>query len=292
MKAIILCGGMGTRLREYTEVRPKPMVEVGGRPMLWHIMKIYAYHGITDFVLCLGYKGHVIKDYFLNYEAMNSDFTVELGSPDGMKLYRTGHNERGWRVTLAETGESTMTGARVLRAAEYLDAGDENFMVTYGDGVSDVNLRAVLEFHRQHGKTATLTGVRPPSRFGELERDGNEVVAFSEKPPAGQGLINGGFFCFRRSFLNYLADDAACVLEREPLERCAAESELCVFEHPGYWQCMDTYRDWENLEKLWQTGEAPWHVWRWDLACAQRTGEGLATGHSGDYSNVAQKKTA
>lgn len=268
MKAIILCGGMGTRLREHTEVRPKPMVEIGGRPILWHIMKLFAYHGITDFILCLGYKGYVIKEYFLNYEAMNSDFTIELGQEKGVHLHGTNHGEDGWRVTLVDTGESTMTGARVLRAAKHLDEKDDQFMVTYGDSLSDLNLNAVLEFHAQHNKMATLTGVRPPSRFGELQYENGRVLAFSEKPAVGQGLINGGFFCFRRGFLDYLSSDPGCILERDPLEQCAQAGELCVFEHTGYWQCMDTYRDWELLNKQWQNGEAPWKVWQWGVSRA------------------------
>ena len=265
MKAMILCGGQGTRLREHTELRPKPMVEIGGKPILWHIMKLYAFHGITDFVLCLGYKAHVIKEYFLNYKAMNCDFTVKLDEAEGITLHG-GQAQEPWRVTLADTGEEMMTGARVLRASRYLDDDDDTFMVTYGDGVSDVNLRAVLEFHLQHGKTATLTGVRPPSRFGELNTQGDRVVSFSEKPQIGQGLINGGFFCFQREFLNSLSESPDCVLERTPLESCAADGELCVFEHPGYWQCMDTYRDWQSLESQWQSGNAPWNVWRFGVA--------------------------
>jgi glucose-1-phosphate cytidylyltransferase len=265
MKAIILCGGQGTRLREHTEVQPKPMVEIGGRPILWHIMKLYAFHGITDFVLCLGYKANVIKEYFLNYEAMNSDFTITLGEKDGLCLHRRGLGEDHWRVTVVDTGENTMTGSRILRAAEYLQADDETFMVTYGDGLSNVNLRAVLEFHKEQGRLATMTGVRPPSRFGELQREGNRVVAFSEKPQIGQGLINGGFFCFHRGFLKYLSESPDCVLERSPLESCAADGQLCVFEHLGFWQCMDTYRDWMSLESQWQSGNAPWKVWEWGM---------------------------
>ncbi|MEW6736716.1 MAG: glucose-1-phosphate cytidylyltransferase [Acidobacteriota bacterium] len=259
MKTIILCGGRGTRLREHTEMRPKPMVEIGDRPILWHIMKLYSYYGFKDFVLCLGYKGHMIKEYFLNYECMNSDFTIELGKNRSIEYHSEAHKEDGWRVTLADTGEHEMTGARIKRAARYLDGS--TFCVTYGDGVSDVNLRAVLDFHRTHGKLATLTGVRPPSRFGELHCEGTSVLAFSEKPQVGQGLINGGFFCFEIGFLEYLSEDASCILEREPLEECAREGQLQVYEHQGYWQCMDTYRDWESLNRQWQANNAPWKVW-------------------------------
>ncbi len=261
MKAIILCGGQGTRLREHTELRPKPMVEIGGKPILWHIMKLYAFHGISDFVLCLGYKAHIIKEYFLNYRAMNCDFTVELGERDGITLHGRSHANDNWRVTLCDTGEETMTGARVLQASKYLGEDDDTFMVTYGDGLSDVDLRALQDFHQGHGKVATLTGVRPPSRFGELCTEGDQILSFSEKPAVGQGLINGGFFCFQREFLSYLSSSPDCILERTPLESCATDGELCMFEHQGFWQCMDTYRDWQSLESQWQSGNAPWKVW-------------------------------
>jgi glucose-1-phosphate cytidylyltransferase len=265
MKVLILCGGMGTRLREHTETRPKPMVDVGGRPILWHIMRTYAHHGFREFVLCLGYKGNVIREYFLNYEAMNCDFTLslgELGKKASIELHEreNGQEELGWKVTLAETGEQSMTGARVKRGSRYVPP-NETFAVTYGDGVSDVDLQKALAFHRSHGKLATVTGVRPPSRFGELYREGSKVLAFSEKPQLHEGLINGGFFFFEPAFLQYITDDVGCVLEKDPLERCAADGQLMVYEHAGYWQCMDTYRDWESLEKQWQSGRAPWKVW-------------------------------
>ena len=262
MKAFILCGGQGTRLREHTELRPKPMVEIGGRPIVWHIMKGYTQHGITDFVLCLGYKAAVIKEYFLNYHAMMTDFTINLGHRHRLELHEAASVEESWRVTLADTGEDAMTGARVKRASKYMENDDDVFMVTYGDGVSDVDIGALLEFHRSHGKLATLTGVRPPSRFGELNCEGNNVVSFSEKPPLGQGLINGGFFCFQRDFLRYLSDSKNCVLERDPLETCAADGQLCLYEHLGFWQCMGTYRDWMTLDAQWQSGEAPWKTWK------------------------------
>lgn len=261
LTAMILCGGRGTRLREYTETRPKPMVEIGGRPILWHIMKIYAHYGITDFVLCLGYKGEMIKDYFLNYEPMNCDFTVELGESRSLQCHGQAHDEDGWRVTLADTGDNAMTGARIIRAAKYLGSDEAPFCVTYGDGVSDVPLNQVLEFHQEHGCLATVTGVRPPSRFGEMHHEGEKVLSFSEKPQLGQGLINGGFLVFEKGFLDYLKTDDDCVLEREPLERCARDGQLRVYEHAGYWQCMDTYRDWESLEHQWQSGKAQWKVW-------------------------------
>lgn len=261
MKVFILCGGQGTRLREHTEVRPKPMVEIGGRPIVWHIMKTYSHHGFDDFVLCLGYKATVIKEYFLNYQAMTSDFTVSLGRRNGLELHaaETTPTEH-WRVTLADTGEETMTGGRIARAAKYLDS-DDLFLVTYGDGVADVDLGELIAFHQSHGGLATLTGVRPPSRFGELQTDGTAVTAFSEKPVSGQGLINGGYFCFHRDFLRYLSQDAGCVLEREPLEACAADGQLHVYDHKGFWQCMDTFRDWQLLETRWRENRAEWKVW-------------------------------
>lgn len=256
---VILCGGKGTRLREHTETRPKPMVEVGGRPLLWHIMKGYAAHGFREFVLCLGYKGDVIRDYFLNYEARNLDFTVTLGQKSSIEYRGNAHAEDGWKVSLVETGEDTMTGGRIKRAARYLKGS--TFAATYGDGVCDVDLTNLVAFHRAHGGLATVTGVRPPSRFGELRTDGTRVTAFSEKPQTGTGLINGGFFLFERGFLDYLSEDESCVLERAPLEKAAADNRLHAYEHAGYWQCMDTYRDWEHLERAWTEGRAPWRTW-------------------------------
>ncbi len=255
---IILCGGMGTRLREETEYRPKPMVEVGGRPILWHIMKMYAAAGFTDFILCLGYKGTVIREYFLNYEAMYTDFTMELGKRDSI-VYHDGHRESGWRVTLVDTGADAMTGARVRRASRYVKG--DRFMLTYGDGVANVDVRALLDFHRAHGRVGTVTGVRPSSRFGELIAEQDRVIQFSEKPRTHEGLINGGFFVFERQFLEYLSDDPGCVLEREPLERLAGAGQLSVFSHAGFWQCMDTYRDLQLLNEMWNAGNAAWKVW-------------------------------
>jgi glucose-1-phosphate cytidylyltransferase len=258
MQIMILCGGMGTRLREHTETRPKPMVEVGGVPIVVHIMRMYAAAGFTEFILCLGYKGKVIKDYFLNYEAMNRDFTVDLGRPGSVDYHLGKDAPVSWRVTLADTGETALTGARIARAARYLRPG-ETFGVTYGDGVADVRLEEVHAFHRRHGKLATVTGVRPASRFGEIEHNDEGVVReFNEKPNAGQGLINGGFFFFEHSFLRYLRPDADCALERAPMEQCVRDGELVVYEHLGFWQCMDTYRDWERLESHVKAGDAPW----------------------------------
>ncbi len=261
MKTFILCGGLGTRLREHTETRPKPMVEVGGRPILWHIMKTYAHYGITDFVLCLGYKGDMIKEYFVNYESRNCDFTVTLGPGGAVEVHGSRHDEDGWRVTLCDTGEDAMTGARIKRAARYLADDEQTFCVTYGDGLVDLDLRKVMDFHTSHPGIATMTAVRPPSRFGELRHDDGRVIAFSEKPQVSAGLINGGYLVLDRAFLEYLSPDSECVLEQDGLERCAADGLLFVHEHHGYWQCMDTYRDWLSFEQQWNSGRAPWKVW-------------------------------
>ena len=257
MKAVVLCGGLGTRLREETEYRPKPMVEIGGRPILWHIMKMYAHHGFREFVLCLGYRGNMIKEYFLNYEAMNNDFSICLGRQSQICYHGT-HDEQGFAVTLADTGLNTMTGGRVRRIQRYVQ--DEPFMLTYGDGVADIGLDELLKFHAAHGKTATVTGVRPLSRYGELLVEDGRVREFSEKPPAQEAYISGGFFIFQRRFFEYLSDDDACVLEREPLERLSREGQLMSYVHKGFWHCMDTYRDFVALNELWKKG-APWKVW-------------------------------
>ena len=258
MPVMILCGGMGTRLREETEFLPKPMVEIGGRPMLWHIMKGYAARGFTDFILCLGYKGHKIREYFLHYEVMHCDFTIELGNKDQVEIHGR-HNEAGWRVTLVETGLDSQTGARIARALPHVKA--DRFMLTYGDGVADVDLTGLMRFHEQQEKIATVTGVRPSSRFGELMASGDQVTAFSEKPRMHEGLINGGFFVLDRKVSEYLSSDADCVFEREPMERLAAEGQLAVYRHNGFWQCMDTYRDYQQLQQLWMSGEAGWKTW-------------------------------
>ena len=237
MKVVILCGGQGTRLREQTGVMPKPMVEIGGKPILWHIMKTYAHFGLNDFVLCLGYKGEVIKDYFSHN--INND---------------------GWTVALVETGEKAMTGARVFRAREHV--GDAPFCLTYGDGLGSIDTRALLEFHKNHGKLATVTGVRPPSRFGELRLEGDKVVAFAEKPQVTESFINGGFFVMKPEFIErYLSDDDDLTLEREPLQHAALDGELMMFAHTGFWQPMDTYREWKMLEEMWDNGTAEWKMW-------------------------------
>ncbi len=258
MKVVILCGGQGMRLREETETRPKPMVEIGGKPILWHIMMTFAHYGYTDFVLCLGYKGEIIKHYFLNYEFLNSDFSIELGTRN-VSVHDSSGPEKGWRVTLADTGLMAMTGARVKRVEKYV--GGDSFMLTYGDGVTDLDLNALLEFHLSHGKIGTVTGVCPPSRYGELGIRGGQVVSFREKPDAQESFINGGYFILRREFFDYLSDDDGCVLERGPLERLAREGELMAYNYGGFWQCMDTHRDLEFLKGMWERGEAPWKVW-------------------------------
>jgi glucose-1-phosphate cytidylyltransferase len=256
---MILCGGMGTRLREETEILPKPMVEIGGgRPILWHIMKGYAAAGFSDFILCLGYKGLKIREYFLNYEAMHSDCTIELGRRESLVIH-DGHQEASWRVTLVDTGLESQTGARLARAAKYVET--DRFMLTYGDGVSNVDLAALLKFHERQRTIGTVTGVRPSSRFGELIAADAKVTSFSEKPRMHQGLINGGFFVFSRRFFDYVGPHADCVLEREPLERLVADGELSVFVHDGFWQCMDTPRDVQMLKQLWDSGQADWKTW-------------------------------
>ena len=253
MKTVILCGGLGTRLSEETQVKPKPMVEIGGRPMLWHIMKIYERHGFNDFTLALGYKGEVIKDYFLNYHARQSDLTVHL---QGGQVDYSNPTAEDWRVSMIDTGANSMTGGRLLRLKPHLES-DGTFMLTYGDGVSDVDLTELLAFHRSHGRMATVTAVRPPVRFGELSIEKNRVTKFQEKPQAGEGWINGGFFVFEPDVFDFISDDST-LLEREPLEQIAKKGELMVYQHPGYWQCMDTVRDKATLEDLWVNHKAPW----------------------------------
>jgi len=253
MKTVILCGGYGTRLAEETQLKPKPMVDIGGRPILWHIMKIYERHGWRDFALALGYKGDVIKDYFLNYHARQSDLQVQLRS--GRVEYANPTAE-DWSVSLIDTGTNTMTGGRLLRLKPLLQAHG-TFMLTYGDGVSDVDITALLKFHRAHGRLATVTAVRPPVRFGELVIEGSRVASFQEKPQTGEGWINGGFFVFEPGVFDYIRDDAT-MLEREPLERLSREGQLMAYNHDGYWQCMDTLRDKQHLEELWASGKAPW----------------------------------
>jgi glucose-1-phosphate cytidylyltransferase len=258
MKVVILCGGFGTRLRAETEDRPKPMVEIGGKPILWHIMKNFAHYGFNEFVLCLGYKSEFIKNYFLNYENMSNDFTIELGS--GNIDVHNKHDEQGWLVTLVDTGLNAMTGARLKRVEDQID-GDE-FILTYGDGVIDLDINSLLSYHRSKGKIGTVTGVSPRSHYGELDIANDQVVSFREKPLSQESFISGGYFVLKTDFFKYLSDDESCVLEREPLEKLADDGELSVYTHRGFWQCMDTYRDYRYLNDLWDSGNAQWRVWK------------------------------
>ena len=259
MRVVILCGGQGTRIRDVSENIPKPMLPIGGRPIVWHIMKSYASHGFNEFVLCLGYKGWLIKEFFLNYRTMMTDCTVRLGSPDDV-ITHNAHGESDWTVTLADTGEETMTGGRVAAIKRYVEK-DDVFMLTYGDGVSDVNIKELVAFHKSHGKIATVTGVRPPGRFGEMSMDGSRVIEFNEKPQANSGFINGGFFVVdAKRIWPYIAGPKI-VFEQEPLKKLAGEGELVAYEHRGFWQPMDTFREYSLLNDLWSRGTAPWKTW-------------------------------
>ncbi len=258
MQAVILCGGLGTRLRDVAEHLPKPMVPIGDRPILWHIMKGFAEYGIRRFILCLGYQSHIIKRYFLDYHLNRTDFTLHLGMPERVQVHGSGCSE-DWQVTLAETGDDAMTGCRLYRIGKYLQGTD--FLLTYGDGVADVDLARLIAFHRSHGKIGTVTAVRPPGRFGEIELAGQQVVEFNEKPNVSRGRINGGFFVFRREFLDRLRDDPTLTLEQEPLIRLARDGQLMAYEHNGFWHPMDTSRDYRYLNDLWSQGNAPWATW-------------------------------
>jgi glucose-1-phosphate cytidylyltransferase len=256
---IILCGGRGTRMSEYTTALPKPLVPIGERPVLWHIMKIYSAYGYTDFVLALGWLGQAIKEFVLHFEALTQDFTLEIGSPESTKFHGE-HPERGWRITCLDTGVDALTGTRVRRAAAAI--GGERFMVTYGDGVADVDVSKVVEFHKAHGKLATITAVRPPGRFGELQISNGAVSAFEEKPQTSGGAIGGGFMVFERAAIErYIPADDDVMLEREPLSSMARDGELMAFEHSGFFQPMDTPREQSLLTDLWETGKAPWKMW-------------------------------
>jgi glucose-1-phosphate cytidylyltransferase len=258
MKVVILCGGLGTRLREETEFRPKPMVEIGGRPILWHIMKVFGHHGLREFVLCLGYKGNSIKEYFLNYEAMNNDVTVQLGSRSSVR-YHGEHSEQDYSVTLADTGAKAQTGARVKRVEKFLDGN--RCIVTYGDGLADVDVHALLAFHESHRRAATVTTVRVPGRFGVVDADeAGKVLRFREKPTQ-DAWISAGFMVFERRVFDYLSTDDDCILEREPMERLARDGELMSYRHRGEFCPMDTYRDHVALNELWSSGKAPWKIW-------------------------------
>jgi glucose-1-phosphate cytidylyltransferase len=256
MKAVILAGGLGTRFAEETSLRPKPMIEIGGRPILWHILKIYAAHGVTDFVICCGYKGYVIKEYFANYFLHMSDVTFDMAKNEMIV-----HEKRAepWRVTLVDTGDDSMTGGRLKRVGDHVK-DEEAFFFTYGDGVGDIDITRSLEFHRSHGKAATLTATYPPGRFGALHMEGGQILDFTEKPQGDGGMINGGFFVLSPKVLDYLEGDAT-TWEQEPLRALAADGELYAYEHHGFWQPMDTLRDKQHLESLWSSGKAPWRVW-------------------------------
>ena len=256
MKAVILAGGLGTRLSEETSTRPKPMVEIGGKPILWHIMKMYSSHGINDFVICCGYKGYVIKEYFANYFLHMSDVTFNM-LDNSMEV----HNKRAepWNVTLVDTGDQSMTGGRLRRVAEYVK-DEEAFCFTYGDGVGDIDIADSIRFHKEHGKAATLTATYPPGRFGALDIQNKQIMNFKEKPKGDGAMINGGFFVLKPQVLDYLNDDST-IWEQEPLMGLAEDGELMAYEHPGFWQPMDTLRDKNLLEELWEAGKAPWKTW-------------------------------
>jgi glucose-1-phosphate cytidylyltransferase len=256
MKAVILAGGLGTRLSEETTVRPKPMVDIGGRPILWHILKMYSQHGVNDFVICCGYKGYIIKEYFANYFLHMSDVTFDMQA-NSVHV----HQKRAepWRVTLVDTGDDSMTGGRILRVADHVK-DEPAFCMTYGDGVADVDISETIRFHQQHGKAVTVTATRPPGRFGALDIQNGRVRSFQEKPQGDGGMINGGFFVLSPRVLGYLKDDHTA-WEQQPLQRLAAEGEVMAYEHPGFWQPMDTLRDKAYLEELWASGRAPWKTW-------------------------------
>ena len=256
MKAVILAGGLGTRISEETHTKPKPMIEIGGKPILWHIMKIYSAHGINDFVICCGYKGYLIKEYFANYFLHMSDVTFDM-SKNSMEVHQ--RSAEPWRVTLVDTGDETMTGGRLKRVASYIQ-NEEAFCFTYGDGVSDVNITELLAFHKAQNVKATLTAALPPGRFGALDSDGTKVRSFKEKPKGDGAMINGGFFVLSPEVLKYIDGDAS-IWERTPLETLAEEGQLAAYQHSGFWQPMDTLRDKVHLEELWQSGKAPWKVW-------------------------------
>jgi len=257
MKLVILAGGLGTRLGERTVEIPKPMVRIGGKPVIWHIMKTYSTYGINEFVICLGYKSEVIKDYFCNYKIKNNDFTISL--QDQSVEYHNNHNEDNWKITLVDTGLNTLKGGRLKRIEKYLDDGIN--LLTYGDGVTDINISELIEFHKAHDKTVTISGVHPPARFGELSADGDDLISFEEKAQTSQGLINGGYMVFEKELLNYVSEDEDCDLEIGAFEKLTNEGRMAVYKHQGLWECMDHERDVKHLNKLWDKNEAFWKVW-------------------------------
>jgi len=258
-KVVILCGGRGTRLREETELKPKPLIEIGGKPILWHIMKIYSFHGYNEFVLCLGYKGELIKEYFYNYQLHTNDCTIQLGK-NHTTTFHSQTDEEQWKVTLADTGIDTLKGSRIKQIEKYIEG--DIFMVTYGDGVADIDINKLITFHKKHKKIGTLTGVRPPSRFGDIVAKENKVISFSEKAQASGGLINGGFFVFNRKIFDYVDCGENCDFEFGALEQLAQDGQLMVYDHPGTWECMDTYRETQHLNKLWNENKAFWKLWK------------------------------
>lgn len=257
MKVVLLAGGMGTRLSEETDIRPKPMVEIGGKPILWHIMKIYSHYGFNDFIVCLGYKGYYIKEYFYHYFLHNSDITFDFSKQTQERIV---HNTKAepWRITLVDTGAETMTGGRLKRVREYI--GDKTFMMTYGDGVSDIDIKAVVDHHKKNNKKSTLTAVLPSGKFGALAMDGDAITAFQEKPKGDGSWVNGGFFVLEPSVIDLIKDDTT-IWEREPLENLASSGELTAFKHSGFWKPMDTLRDKIELNAMWESGKAPWKLW-------------------------------
>lgn len=256
MKVVILAGGFGTRLGTLSEFIPKPMIEIGGKPILWHIMKTYAHYGYNEFVICLGYKANVIKNYFYNFQTSNSDFTVDLKTGD-VELHNA--YDEDWKVTLVDTGLNTLKGARIKRIEKYLD--DDVNMLTYGDGVCDININDLVAYHKNHGKMVTVSGVKPPSLFGEIIEEDGKVLSFEEKPQTSKGLINGGYMVFNKEMMSFLSEDENCDFEFGPLEEIAAKGEAMTYKHEGYWQCSDTMRDLNHLNKIWDSKEAKWKVW-------------------------------
>lgn len=261
IKSLILCGGQGTRIRDISEILPKPMLSIGGRPILWHIMKIYSHYGIKDFVLCLGYKGWIIKEFFLNYYAKISDMSIDF-SKEGSVVYHSSNNESDWKVTLVETGEEAQTGARIWNARKYLEDCD-TFSVTYGDGVADVNIKALLDMHKKEKTFGTVTGVHPSGRFGEMEISGNKISEFNEKPNVSMGLINGGFMMFNKGVIEkYFRPGDDLILESEVLVKMVEDKQLGVYKHDGFWQCVDTAREYHMLNAMWDKNKAPWRIWK------------------------------
>jgi glucose-1-phosphate cytidylyltransferase len=258
MKTVILCGGQGTRIRDVADNIPKPMITIGRHPILWHIMNYYAAAQHFEFILCLGHQSNVIKDFFINYHLRTADLTISLGDKNPTHVH-SNHNEENWKISLVETGLNTMTGTRIKKVESYVN-DDENFMLTYGDGVGDIDISALIKFHKSHGKTMTVTGVRPPGRFGELKIKGDRVAGFNEKPQASAGRISGGFFVCNRNIFDYLNNDDDLIFEGEPMERLAREGELMAYRHDGFWHPMDTYRDYKLLNELWESNKAPWKI--------------------------------